>query len=78
MFLRQAIDHAPSSVRKERENKIGKRKKAYALQYLILSVVELFTVLLRPPVDFKERNPLVAKEKREKFILQLLKSLKDQ
>ncbi|CEG64842.1 hypothetical protein RMATCC62417_01751 [Rhizopus microsporus] len=62
MFLRQAIDHAPSSVRKERENKI----------------VELFTVLLRPPVDFKERNPLVAKEKREKFILQLLKSLKDQ
>jgi phosphatidylinositol-bisphosphatase len=39
--------------------------------------VELFTVLLRPPIDFKERNPVVAKEKREKFISQLLKSLKE-
>ncbi|KAG0736066.1 hypothetical protein G6F62_011468 [Rhizopus arrhizus] len=61
MFLRQAIDHAPAPVKKQRENKI----------------VELFTVLLRPPIDFKERNPVVAKEKREKFISQLLKSLKE-
>ncbi|KAI7898816.1 Endonuclease/exonuclease/phosphatase [Cokeromyces recurvatus] len=59
MFLKQAIDNAPDSVKKERESRI----------------VELFTVLLRPPVDFKERNPIVAKEKREKFLLQLLKSL---
>ncbi|KAI8334874.1 Endonuclease/exonuclease/phosphatase [Blakeslea trispora] len=60
MFLRQAIDKAPESVRKERESKI----------------VEMFTVLLRPPLDFKERNPVVAKEKREKFIQQLLNSLR--
>ncbi|KAI9486626.1 MAG: Endonuclease/exonuclease/phosphatase [Benjaminiella poitrasii] len=59
MFLRQAIDSAPASIKKERESRI----------------VELFTVLLRPPIDFKERNPVVAKEKREKFLLQLLKSL---
>lgn len=40
-----------------------------------ISIVEMFTVLLRAPIDFKERNPVVAKEKREKFISQLLKSL---
>ncbi|OBZ82545.1 Type II inositol 1,4,5-trisphosphate 5-phosphatase [Choanephora cucurbitarum] len=60
MFLRQAIDRAPESVRKEREHKI----------------VDMFTVLLRPPIDFKERNPVVAKEKREKFVQQLLNSLR--
>ncbi|KAI8638810.1 Endonuclease/exonuclease/phosphatase [Parasitella parasitica] len=59
MFLRQAIDKAPGSVKKQREARI----------------IEMFTVLLRPPIDFKERNPVVAKEKREKFISQLLKSL---
>ncbi|CAO3643555.1 unnamed protein product [Mucor fragilis] len=59
MFLRQSIDKAPASVKKQRESRI----------------IELFTVLLRPPIDFKERNPVVAKEKREKFISQLLKSL---
>ncbi|KAI9259046.1 Endonuclease/exonuclease/phosphatase [Sporodiniella umbellata] len=60
MFLRHAIDLAPVSVQKKREAKI----------------IEIFTVLLRPPLDFKERNPVVAKEKREDFISQLLKSLK--
>ncbi|KAI8092448.1 Endonuclease/exonuclease/phosphatase [Gilbertella persicaria] len=60
MFLRQAIDNAPPLVKKQREARI----------------VEMFTVLLRPPIDFKERNPVVAKEKREKFIVQLLTSLK--
>ncbi|KAG1469596.1 hypothetical protein G6F56_003171 [Rhizopus delemar] len=61
IFLRRAIDSAPASVKKQRENKI----------------VETFTVLLRPPIDFKERNPVVAKEKREKFISELLKSLRE-
>ncbi|KAG2235121.1 hypothetical protein INT48_006502 [Thamnidium elegans] len=60
MFLRQAIDRSPASCKKDREAKI----------------IETFTVLLRPPIDFKERNPVVAKEKREKFISQLLKSLR--
>ncbi|KAI8973493.1 Endonuclease/exonuclease/phosphatase [Mycotypha africana] len=60
MFLSQAIEKAPASVRKARENKI----------------VETFTVLLRPPIDFKEHNPVVAKEKRENFVRQLLKSVK--
>ncbi|KAG2196876.1 hypothetical protein INT46_006055 [Mucor plumbeus] len=59
MFLRQAIDKAPVAVKKQRESRI----------------IEMFTVLLRAPIDFKERNPVVAKEKREKFISQLLKSL---
>ncbi|CAO3658088.1 unnamed protein product [Rhizopus stolonifer] len=61
MFLRRAIDYAPASVKKQRETKI----------------VETFTVLLRPPIDFKERNPVFAKEKREKFISELLKSLRE-
>ncbi|KAI8876144.1 DNase I-like protein [Backusella circina FSU 941] len=59
MFLRQAIDHAPASCKAKRE----------------AMIVENFTVLLRPPLDFKERNPVAAKEKREKFISQLLKTL---
>ncbi|KAI8877745.1 DNase I-like protein [Backusella circina FSU 941] len=60
VFLRQAIDHAPESCKAERE----------------ASIIENFTVLLRPPLDFKERNPVEAKQKREKFISELLKTLK--
>ncbi|KAI9267122.1 Endonuclease/exonuclease/phosphatase [Helicostylum pulchrum] len=59
MFLRHAIDLSPDSCRNDRERKI----------------IETFTVLLRPPFDFKERNPVAAKEQREKFISNLLKSL---
>ncbi|KAI7888825.1 Endonuclease/exonuclease/phosphatase [Mucor mucedo] len=60
IFLRQAIDAAPANCRNAREEKI----------------IETFTVLLRPPLDFKERNPAVAKERREKFVVQLLKTCK--
>lgn len=60
LFLRQAIDKAPTTSKKDREAKI----------------TENFTVLLRQPLDFKERNPVVAKEKRERFIYRFLQSLK--
>ncbi|KAG0165854.1 hypothetical protein DFQ30_007914 [Apophysomyces sp. BC1015] len=57
-FLKDAINYAPPSCKQERKDRI----------------VETFTVLLRPRFDFKERNPVRAKDKREKFMIQLLKT----
>lgn len=36
------------------------------------NTVELFTILLRPPIGFKEQNPARAEKMRAKFIAQLL------
>jgi phosphatidylinositol-bisphosphatase len=82
VFLRQAIDHAPESCRAEREAAISKcllyiSYCRFSNQcYYYYHIVENFTVLLRPPIDFKERSPVEAKQKREKFIAELLKTLK--
>ncbi|KAI8381059.1 Endonuclease/exonuclease/phosphatase [Radiomyces spectabilis] len=57
-FLRDAIRYAPSESRDERRR----------------FIVEKFTVLLRPPIGFKERNPASAQLKRIDFIRKLLKS----
>ncbi|KAI8983781.1 Endonuclease/exonuclease/phosphatase [Pilobolus umbonatus] len=59
LFLRQVIDRAPESCYKSRKE----------------AIVERFTVLLKPPADYKEHNPKVAKEKRERFICQLIDSI---
>ncbi|KAI8137256.1 Endonuclease/exonuclease/phosphatase [Fennellomyces sp. T-0311] len=55
-FLKDAIKYAPSS-----------RREARALH-----IAETFTVMLRPPTDYKEQNPPLARQRRAKFILALL------
>ncbi|KAL0088223.1 Endonuclease/exonuclease/phosphatase [Phycomyces blakesleeanus] len=57
-FLRDAMKYAPESCKEYRRQRI----------------VELFSGMIRPPVDFKERNPALAREKREKFVGQLLRT----
>ncbi|KAI7883681.1 DNase I-like protein [Lichtheimia hyalospora FSU 10163] len=55
-FLKDAIKYAPTSCRQDR----------------IAQIVQLFTVLLRPSIDYKEQNPLRAQQQRERFIHQIL------
>ncbi|CDH48521.1 domain-containing protein [Lichtheimia corymbifera JMRC:FSU:9682] len=55
-FLKDAIQLAPDTVRQERT----------------CHIVQMFTIVLRPPPLYKQQNPQLAKQKASQFILQLL------
>ncbi|KAI9307306.1 Endonuclease/exonuclease/phosphatase [Cunninghamella echinulata] len=55
-FLNYAIDYAPESCKEERREHI----------------VTSFTVLLKPGLDFKEKNPALAEQTKQRFISRLL------
>ncbi|KAI9023869.1 Endonuclease/exonuclease/phosphatase [Phycomyces nitens] len=57
-FLRDAMKYAPESC------------KDYRRQH----IVELFSGMIRPPIDHKEWNPALAREKREKFVGHFLRA----
>ncbi|KAI7872760.1 Endonuclease/exonuclease/phosphatase [Spinellus fusiger] len=57
-FLHDAMDYAPDAFKEQRR----------------LRIMELFSVLIRPPVDYKERNPAWARQKQEKCIGKLLRT----